>query len=392
MSDTFYKDIPGFHSFVALANPAHFVPAPADWHVVVCDVVNSTKAIQQGRYKEVNLVGAAAIKSVLNVCEGVDCPYAFGGDGATMLIPARLVGVVKTTLEAVQHKVMQMLGLDLRAGCVPLAALYREGTELSVGRFYLSEQMSQGVFHGTALGLAETWLKKGGGDMLRCTASNMHDANLEGLECRWEPIPNRNGMILSLIVKVLPTQLHRALSIHATILQEIGLIYPDEALPVMPNNTRLSFSPKRLWAEARLRGGNTRLSRFLYLLRVLVLNAIGQFSFTTGVKPLGFDGKTYLSEMAANSDSRKFDECLRMVLDSTPAQRDRLEALLGQHHRAGEIVYGIHTSSEALMTCLVFSLTGHHVHFVDGGDGGYALAALQLKRQLQTVQEMAHAS
>jgi hypothetical protein len=37
------------------------------------------------------------------------------------------------------------------------------------------------------------------------------------------------------------------------------------------------------------------------------------------------------------------------------------------------------------MTCLVFSLEeSRHVHFVDGADGGYALAALQLKAQLQS--------
>jgi hypothetical protein len=38
------------------------------------------------------------------------------------------------------------------------------------------------------------------------------------------------------------------------------------------------------------------------------------------------------------------------------------------------------------MTCLVFSLAqGRHVHFIDGADGGYALAARQLKAQLQAL-------
>jgi Protein of unknown function (DUF3095) len=38
------------------------------------------------------------------------------------------------------------------------------------------------------------------------------------------------------------------------------------------------------------------------------------------------------------------------------------------------------------MTCLVFSLEqSRHVHFIDGADGGYALAALQLKAQLQAL-------
>lgn len=37
----------------------------------------------------------------------------------------------------------------------------------------------------------------------------------------------------------------------------------------------------------------------------------------------------------------------------------------------------------ALMTCLVFNLRkSEHVHFVDGGDGGFAIAAKQLKTQL----------
>jgi hypothetical protein len=38
------------------------------------------------------------------------------------------------------------------------------------------------------------------------------------------------------------------------------------------------------------------------------------------------------------------------------------------------------------MTCLVFSLEqSRHMHFIDGADGGYALAALQLKAQLQAL-------
>jgi hypothetical protein len=38
-----------------------------------------------------------------------------------------------------------------------------------------------------------------------------------------------------------------------------------------------------------------------------------------------------------------------------------------------------------MMTCLVFSLQeSRHVHFIDGANGGYAFAALQLKAQLQT--------
>jgi len=47
------------------------------------------------------------------------------------------------------------------------------------------------------------------------------------------------------------------------------------------------------------------------------------------------------------------------------------------------VAYGTHQASAALMTCLVRSYDGDHLHFVDGADGGYALAAKQMKAQLQ---------
>ncbi len=48
------------------------------------------------------------------------------------------------------------------------------------------------------------------------------------------------------------------------------------------------------------------------------------------------------------------------------------------------IYYSLHTSSSALMTCYVQSMAhGGHIHFIDGGDGGYAMAAKQLKEQMK---------
>jgi hypothetical protein len=38
------------------------------------------------------------------------------------------------------------------------------------------------------------------------------------------------------------------------------------------------------------------------------------------------------------------------------------------------------------MTCLVFSLDSHeHVHFIDGSDGGFAMAAVGFKERLRAL-------
>lgn len=62
----------------------------------------------------------------------------------------------------------------------------------------------------------------------------------------------------------------------------------------------------------------------------------------------------------------------------------RLLDLLRAREEEGLILFGHHTSDRAMLTCLVHSRHGRHLHFVDGADGGYALAAQELKAKLRS--------
>ncbi len=64
---------------------------PEDWYVLVADIVDSTKAIENGQYKSVNSLGATVIVSILNINRDLRIPYIFGGDGATLVIPESMV-------------------------------------------------------------------------------------------------------------------------------------------------------------------------------------------------------------------------------------------------------------------------------------------------------------
>ena len=55
----FIANLPSFTRFSDVADPLRFIPAPQDWRVYCCDVVNSTQAIREGRYKAVNMMCTA---------------------------------------------------------------------------------------------------------------------------------------------------------------------------------------------------------------------------------------------------------------------------------------------------------------------------------------------
>ncbi|MEN9226099.1 MAG: DUF3095 family protein [Thermostichus sp. DRC_bins_24] len=82
------------------------------------------------------------------------------------------------------------------------------------------------------------------------------------------------------------------------------------------------------------------------------------------------------------TDFEKLDDLLHMVIAISPEQQQHLTDYLEIRYRQGELIYGIHISDRALLICLVFEWGGRQVHFVDGADGEYALAARDLKARL----------
>jgi hypothetical protein len=73
-----------------------------------------------------------------------------------------------------------------------------------------------------------------------------------------------------------------------------------------------------------------------------------------------------------------------MVLDCTPQLAAEIEDCLKAAAAAGVIRYGVHRQNAAMMTCFTPSpVNPNHVHFIDGAQGGYALAASVLKESGQ---------
>lgn len=381
---TFFSELPAVQDFNALASLDCYHPAPANWLCVITDVASSTPAIAEGRYRDVNLAGVASITAVLNALGRPDIPYVFGGDGAQMLIPPEGQAAARQALLRTRDLIRAAHGLELRTGMLPVSDLLRDGWQVLVARQELSPGNVLASFQGGGMQEAERRIKADQSGRWQFTeAGDGQMPDLLGLSCRWNPLEAGRERILSLLV--LPQQLAQAEQVYASVLEDLTQIFGDLQLaaPVQPQRLQMSWSLDKARHEARLASdlpGPLWLRTGLAWLRGWAIWLLLQ-----SPRPLlGFHAAQYMTEYATNSDSRKLDDALRMVLDCSHAQIAAVRDRLQQRYLRGELYYGLHESAEALLTCLVFSTAGHqHLHFVDGGDGGYAAASRQLKAQLK---------
>jgi hypothetical protein len=99
-----------------------------------------------------------------------------------------------------------------------------------------------------------------------------------------------------------------------------------------------------------------------------------------GIKVGKFAPKDYVQQVVENSDFRKYDDGLRMILDCTMELERALAELLAKAASERIVRYGLHGQDAAMMTCFTPSvMRSDHVHFIDGARGGYASAATALK-------------
>jgi len=374
-SDIFYGGIPVFRGFGSLMDPALYSPLPDDWTVGVADIVESTKAIANQRYKAVNMAGAAVIAAVTNALEGREFPFVFGGDGASFAIAPADLARAREALAATAIWVKEDLDLVMRVALVPVKAVRAQGFDVRVARFGPSPNLSYAMFSGGGLGWAEAAMKRG--EFAVPAAPPGTQPDLSGLSCRFEEMPSTRGLILSVLV--VPAQGADPVAFRKVIEDVIDLVErsPDAGRPVPPEGPPLRWPPAGVEYEARAaRGGPLLVRRTFVLATTLWAYVVMRF----GIKVGNFVPKTYVQQVVENSDFRKYDDGLRMIIDCTPELERALTQRLVTAASSRIVRYGLHRQDAAMMTCFTPSvMRSDHVHFIDGARGGYASAATALK-------------
>src|SRR5437016_11584453 len=374
-SDRFYGSIPVFRGFSSLMDPALYSPLPDDWTIGVADIVESTKAIAEARYKAVNMAGAAVIAAVTNALDGREFPFVFGGDGASFAVSPDDLDRARYALAATEAWVRADLDLVMRVAMIPIAAIRAQGLDVRVARFGPSPNLSYAMFSGGGLGWAEAAMKRG--EFAVPAAPSGTQPDLTGLSCRFEEMPSVRGVILSVLV--VPARGADPAGFRKLIEDIIALIErsPDAGRPVPPGGPPLRWPPAGVEFEARAaRGGPLLKRRSIVLAVTLWAYVVMRF----GIKVGNFVPKNYVQQVVENSDFRKYDDGLRMILDCTAELERALAELLAKAASERIVRCGLHRQDAAMMTCFTPSvMRSDHVHFIDGARGGYASAATALK-------------
>jgi hypothetical protein len=373
-SENFYEQVPVFRGFPRLMDETLYRPLPDDWVIGSADVVASTRAIQENRYKAVNMAGAAVIASVANAL-GREFPFVFGGDGASFAVPPQWAETARAALAATLCWTREELSLELRGAMIPVRSVRESGFDVRIARFAPSENVAYAMFTGGGLAWAETAMKQGKFAVKAAEPGVRPD--LTGLSCRFQEMPAMHGLILALLV--VPGEGSRAQDFQRVVDDLVQLVEEKGHAPVPAGGPSFGWPPEGVELEVhvgRRPGEPIAIRRVGVLFRTLLYFLVLRLRVSVGK----FVPGVYLKQVVENSDFRKYDDALRMIIDCSPELADEIERRCAAAARDGIVRFGTHRQEAAMMTCFTPSPTrADHVHFVDGASGGYALAALAMK-------------
>ncbi|MEX2600706.1 MAG: DUF3095 family protein [Balneolaceae bacterium] len=382
----FYDSTPVLKEFQQVTNGALYLPVPDDWVVIAGDIRGSTEWIKQGKYKEINVAGASIIAAVSNLFKSeMALPYSFGGDGAILVAPESRLPEIRAALLFCEEAIRGSFGMEMKTGIVPVSDIRKAGHDIRIARLQLSETVYQTMFWGEGTAYAEILIKEQEPVSLPDKSLPEPDTPwLEGLECRWQKIPSHKDEVTACIIKAYGATDQNKAEIYDGCIKALQKIYGPlrDHHPFRLKDVKLAINPRELIPEWKMRSwkpGFFRSIRYAYKLAYEYLT--GKAVMSRNITTNKVDWGRYKPDLIKHADFRKFDDSLRFVLSSRTSEREELEEYLKEEYRKGRLTYGLHSSKNLIITCYITNHHREHIHFVDGADGGYALAAQQMKER-----------
>lgn len=384
---SFYSDLPFVKPPLAgLFREENFSAVPANWHVIISDVKNSTGAVAAGKHNDVNLVAAGSLIASLNVARKhqVEIPFFFGGDGSTLLVPSQIHAETMAALAAHNINTRKNFGLEMHIGSLPVKTILESGHSISLAKMEIDSVYSKAIAVGDGLRYAEQKIKQKQKDEEE-TIAKTPELDLTGLECRWDKVkpPREEAENVCYLVEAVEPQ--RQVEVYTNLFSVIEDIYGDlqKRHPLCMEQLKPLYSWEKLKKEMLIKFGEWKLA---YFMDSFFRSVFGAFSFKYNWDIGGVLGKEYLKQLIAHADTFAVDGRVNTIICGTPQQHSTFLNYLSQEEKKGNLIYGHHSSKESIMTCYIEERNQKHIHFVDGADGGYTEASKEFKQKLKQLQ------
>jgi hypothetical protein len=383
----FYKKIKTLNQSLAdvLADENYFIDVPANWHVVITDITNSTEAVATGRHGDVNLIAAGSLIAALNISKSLDTeiPYFFGGDGGTVLVPGSIVEKIIAGLRAHSLNSLKNFALDLRIGHISMNEILKAGYTIKVAKVEVANGFNKTILIGDGLKYAETLIKKNDRNdkikrELELADIELEALNMEGMECKWDKIKPPNPVLEVVCLLVEATDPKNQSVVYRNVLNKLEEIYGavENRHPISMNRLKLKGSIRKIYKEMMARYSKWKLG---YLAKTYFTVLIGKAFFKFNLKLKNIKAKNYLSELITFSEILTIDGRINTIISGTKENRIRLLKYLEEQEENGQLIFGHHVSSASIMTCYIQNMNNKHIHFIDGADGGYTEASKEFK-------------
>lgn len=383
-TEFFYQSLkPLKQSLADMLRDENFADLPADWHVVVADIKNSSAAVQNGAHNDVNLVAVGSLIAGLNIAKkaGIEIPFFFGGDGGVLLVPQNILHAVLKALNVHNINTQKNFGLSLHIGSVPMYAILEAGHTIRIAKNRLGKKLSKAVLVGDGLLWAERQVKSLLGDKYTDETTDETMLDMTGLECRWDRIkpPQKTAEVVCYIIEAKDPA--EQLPVYNKVLHKTDEIFGTTEVrnPLSIDRMRLLLSARNIRKEMLAKFGKMRKQ---YLTTEFLKTVIGRILFRYKLNLADMRATEYLNQVIANADTLTVDGRINTIISGTADKHQQFQDYLNILEQQGELVFGYHRNQESIMTCYIEARDEKHIHFVDGSEGGYTAAATILKQKL----------
>ncbi|MDX1958274.1 MAG: DUF3095 family protein [Leptospiraceae bacterium] len=372
MSIDFYKNLKPISQFKNIENETTYSKVPEDWWIVITDIVNSTKAIENGRYKDVNISGAISITAIVNEKLYEQVPIIFGGDGITLVCPKEFLKQIQDVLFGTKLFVKESYGLELRIGSMPIKELYEADEEILLGKFSSSHPFEQAIFLGDGIEYAEKKIKSPNSPyILKDDYVAEKEPDYSGFSCPFVDVKSSKGPVFALIIKKF-----RANSYDKILNELMDIIGENESYPLDWRNLEFGKTKEQLshWINIA-----SKESSFKNKLLSFFLPLISRFASLF----MNFWRRKAERSFPKFTDHKKFDGSIKMVVSCDTSRANKLKNWLEENEKQGNFYYGLHEAESSVITCIHNGANNKaESHLLDAANGGYTLAAKSLKEKL----------